>query len=252
MKKRKNCLWIGLPAYNEEKAVKKVLLSIHSLKRKLNNISNLKVIIFNDGSTDNTEKETLEFKKKLNIKIINNTKNQGLGIGIFSILRFFVNNALNNDKLVLMDCDNTHNPNQIIKMLEKAKGRESFIVIASRFIKNSNVNNIPTLRNILTITAYSTLNILFKTKGIKDFTSGYRMYDKIAVKKFFKIIGNNYKPLSSFAMQLEILLQVRKTKITFLEIPIILDYDKKPTKSKMNVIKTILSYLKLITLRLIN
>ena len=64
-----NCtIWIGLPAFNEEKAIKKVLKSIISLKKKINKI---RVIIVNDGSKDKTLLNAKKFQKKLNIKIIN-------------------------------------------------------------------------------------------------------------------------------------------------------------------------------------
>jgi len=247
MKKNKFFIWIGLPTYNEEKAIKDVLTSIYRIKKKIN----VKIIIFNDGSTDETLNNINKFKRKINIHIINNKRNQGLGIGIFSILKMFNQKSSNNDKLVLMDSDNTHNPNQIIQMLKKASGQSSYVVIASRFKKRSKVSNIPILRNFLTYIAYFTFNLLFHTKGIKDFTSGYRMYDKKAVTNFFQNIGKNYSPLQSFAMQLEIVLQIRKSNTIFLEIPIILDYQKKPTKSKMKILKTVLSYLKLIILRII-
>ena len=46
-------IWIGLPAFNEEKAIKKVLTKIVKLKEKFKN-KEIKVIIFNDGSTDDT------------------------------------------------------------------------------------------------------------------------------------------------------------------------------------------------------
>ena len=87
------------------------------------------------------------------------------------------------------------------------------------------------------------------TKGIRDFTSGYRLYDKKTIEKFFSIIGNKYLPAAGFEMQLEILLKLKKTNVNFFEIPIILDYKKKPTKSKMKIFKTILNYLKLIFLK---
>ena len=73
-----NCtIWIGLPAFNEEKAIKKVLKSIISLKKKINKI---RVIIVNDGSKDKTLLNAKKFQKKLNIKIINNKKNKGVSI----------------------------------------------------------------------------------------------------------------------------------------------------------------------------
>jgi dolichol-phosphate mannosyltransferase len=90
------------------------------------------------------------------------------------------------------------------------------------------------------------------TKGIRDFTSGYRLYDKKTIEKFFLIIGNKYRPAAGFEMQLEILLKLRKTNVNFFEIPINLNYKNKPTGSKMNIIKTILNYLILIILRIFN
>ncbi len=78
------------------------------------------------------------------------------------------------------------------------------------------------------------------------------MYDKKTIDKFFQVTGKSYIPSAGFEMQLEILLKLRKSSINFYEIPIILDYKKKPTGSKMNVIKTIINYLKLIILRIFN
>lgn len=243
-----NCtIWIGLPAFNEEKAIKKVLKSIINLKKKINKI---RVIIVNDGSKDKTLLNAKKFQKKLNIKIINNKKNKGLGNALYTLILFFKKKSIGDDKLVLMDCDNTHDPNQIITMLRKVEKKDNFVVIASRFQKGSLVKNVPFLRNILSLTAFIIFNIFFMTKGIRDFTSGYRLYDKKTIEKFFSIIGNKYLPTAGFEMQLEILLKLRKTNINFFEIPIILDYKKKPTASKMNVIKTIFNYLKLIILRI--
>ena len=90
------------------------------------------------------------------------------------------------------------------------------------------------------------------TKGTRDFTSGYRLYDIKAINKLFSIIGKKYIPAAGFEMQLEILLKLKKTNVNFFEIPIILDYKKKPTVSKMNIMKTIFNYLKLIIVRIFN
>ena len=239
--KKKYTIWIGLPAYNEEKAIKNVLTSINELKS-----NNIKIIFFNDGSTDKTIYNCKKFKKNLKIKIINKKRNHGLGIAVYCIMKFFKKNCFNNDKLILMDCDNTHNPNQIFQMVKKGNNKKNFIVIASRFQKESKVINVPLIRNFLSYTAFFIFNIIFRTKGVKDFTSGYRLYDKQAINNFFNIVGSKYKPTSGFEMQLEILLQLKKSNTQFLEIPISLDYKKKPTDSKMKIIKTIFNYLKLI------
>ena len=57
-----NCtIWIGLPAFNEEKAIEKVLSSVLNLKKR---IKKIKVIILNDGSKDDTLINAKKFKKK--------------------------------------------------------------------------------------------------------------------------------------------------------------------------------------------
>ncbi len=243
--KKKRYIWIGLPAFNEEIAIKKVLQSIIEINRKIN----LKVIIFNDGSKDKTVENAKKFKKYLKIIIIDNMNNKGLGAGIFSLISFFNKNGKLNDKLVLMDCDNTHDPKQIFQMEKKINMNKNAVIIASRYQKNSQVNNVPFFRKRLSDIAFIVFNIFFRTKGIKDFTCGFRMYDKTSIKNFFCNLEKNYNPPNGFEMQLEILLKLRKKNVLFDEIPIKLNYEKKPTESKMKVFKTIIDYLKLIFLK---
>ena len=243
--KKNYTIWIGLPAFNEEKAIEDVLKAIKKLKKK-----NTKILIFNDGSKDKTVINSKKYKHKINLKIMDNKKNQGLGVAVYSIMNFFRKKAQNNDKLVLIDCDNTHDPNQISDMIKKTEKKSNFVVIASRFQKKSVVKNVPFLRIILSYVAFITFNIIFKTKGVRDFTCGYRMFDKLAINNFFNIVGPRYKPTSGFEMQLEIILKLRQINTLFFEIPIFLDYKKKPTKSKMKIAKTIFNYLKLIFSRI--
>ena len=76
--------WIGLPAFNEEKAIKNVLISITKLK-----LNNIRVILFNDGSSDKTIDNCKQFEKRLRLNIIDNKQNQGLGVAVYSIMKFF-------------------------------------------------------------------------------------------------------------------------------------------------------------------
>ena len=79
--KKKYTIWIGLPAFNEEKAIEDVLISIEKLK-----IKNTKTLVFNDGSTDKTVLNLKKYKKRINLKLIDNKKNQGLGIAVYSLI----------------------------------------------------------------------------------------------------------------------------------------------------------------------
>tara|TARA_Y100000590_G_scaffold245986_1_gene276366 strand:- start:1484 stop:2227 length:744 start_codon:yes stop_codon:yes gene_type:complete len=240
---KKYSIWIGLPAFNEEKAIKKVLESLIKLEKKIK--TNIRVIIYNDGSSDKTVNNAKIYRNKINLKIIDNKINKGLGEAIYSLILYFKKKSKINDKLILMDCDNTHDTNDILKMEKKANNKKNLLIIASRYQKGSKVKNVPFLRLLLSYLAFLVLNILYKTKGIKDFTSGYRFYDKFAINNFFRKIEKKYVPKQGFEMQLEIILKLRKSNVNFYEIPINLDYKKKPTDSKMKIFKTILSYLKI-------
>ena len=110
-----------------------------------------------------------------------------------------------------MDCDNTHDPQKILEMNNKIKEKENVVVIASRYQNGSKVKNVPFKRQILSHLAFITLNIIYKTKGVRDFTSGYRLYDKKAVNNFFLELKNNYMPKAGFEMQLELILKLRKS-----------------------------------------
>ena len=62
--KKNYTIWIGLPAFNEEKAIEDVLKSIKKLKLK-----NTKILIFNDGSKDKTVELILGLGKKQFLEI---------------------------------------------------------------------------------------------------------------------------------------------------------------------------------------
>ena len=126
---------------------------------------------------------------------------------------------------------------------------DAFVRISSNILYTPGFHVI-FLRVILSYLAFIVFNTIFKTKNVRDFTCGYRMYDKDAIKNFFNIIGSKYKPTSGFEMQVEIILKLRDITTSFFEIPIYLDYKKKPSESKMKVIKTIFNYLKLIANRI--
>lgn len=80
-----------IPAYNEEKRVSKVV----NLLKKSQLIN--KIIIIDDGSTDNTYKE---IKKIRGVKCIKNKKNKGKGKAIVTAL-----NKIDSDIIFLCDSD---------------------------------------------------------------------------------------------------------------------------------------------------
>ena len=93
---------IGLPAFNEENNINKLLDRIDNLKPLFG--KRLFVLVVNDRSTDNTESILKEYVKNFNyITYINHSKNMGLGKAMNTILKYAVNNFDENDIVRLED-----------------------------------------------------------------------------------------------------------------------------------------------------
>jgi len=93
-----------IPAYNEEKNIKNVL----NVLKKINIID--EIIVVNDGSTDNTEKEVLLF----DVKLVNFDKNLGKGAAVKRGIQI-----AKGDVLVLLDADLVgFTPNHFSKLVK--------------------------------------------------------------------------------------------------------------------------------------
>ena len=125
-------IWIMLPAFNEEKSLPSLIKKIYTLKKNKN--YKIKILIIDDGSTDNTIKIAHKLVKKNDLIIVSHDINRGLGETERDGFEYIVNNANDEDFVVRMDCDDTHEPSYIPHLLnEIQKGYD--VVNTSRFAK---------------------------------------------------------------------------------------------------------------------
>ncbi len=194
---------IGIPAYNEENNIAKILV-------KLQNVTN-KIIVCNDGSTDSTS----EIADKMGAIVINHPKNLGYGAAIRSI--FSKACELDADVLVTFDADGQHRIEDINKVLKPIECNDADIVIGSRFLDDN--EKIPAYRKfgINIITKMS--NITTKKK-ITDSQSGFRAYNKKALQEI--ITSDNGMGVST-----EILIKANKKSLRVIEVPITIMYEGK-------------------------
>ncbi|MGH7747381.1 MAG: glycosyltransferase family 2 protein, partial [Candidatus Dormibacteria bacterium] len=126
-------LVIGIPAYNEEKNIAKIIVKLQKLSDK--------IIVCNDGSTDLTG----EIAEKMGAEVINHKKNLGYGGAIRSI--FLKAKDLDSDILVTFDADGQHRVEDIQTVIEPVIKNEADIVIGSRFI-NDDSKDVPQYRRL--------------------------------------------------------------------------------------------------------
>lgn len=144
-----------------------------------------------------------------------------------------------------MDADDTHGPGLILRMTRMIREGHD-VVIASRYRIGSRVIGLSRSRKILSLGASLLFRLLLPTKGVTDFTSGFRAYRAQVIKDALAKYGSDFIEREGFACMVDVLLKVRKMPVVFGEVPFILRYDRKDSKSKMDVPKTIISTLNLL------
>ena len=109
---------------------------------------------------------------------------------------------------------------------------------------------VPAGRRLLSFGASVVFRLLFPTRGVRDYTSGYRAYRATAVKRMFDAYGEDFINRPGFSCMVDVLLKMRQHPLLIGEAPLILRYDMKEGASKMAVGKTVRETLQLIGERL--
>lgn len=192
---------IGIPAYNEEKNIAKILVKLRKVSDRM--------IVCNDGSSD----MTAEIAEKLGAIVINHPKNLGYGAAIRSI--FLKAKELEPDILVTFDADGQHRIEDIQSVIEPIIKGEADIVIGSRFLDKN--ENIPTYRR-LGISAITKVSNIATKQKITDSQSGFRAYSKKAIQQ---LTPSDY----GMGVSTEILIKADKMNLKIVEVPIKILYE---------------------------
>ena len=195
---------IGIPAFNEEKNIAKIIVKLKKIYDE--------IIVCNDGSADLTG----EIAENLGAIVINHKQNLGYGAGINSIIK--KSKEIDTDILVTFDADGQHKVEDVIKVIEPIKNGDADLVIGSRFLSKTK-EKIPEYRKI-------GINIITKVtnaglkKKITDSQSGFRAYSKDLISKL---------DISDMGMGIstEILIKTNSLGFRIAEIPITILYEGK-------------------------
>ena len=192
---------IGIPAYNEEKNIGKI---ITSLKKITNSI-----IVCDDGSSDMTSKIATE----LGATVIKHEKNKGYGAAINSIFKKCNEEGV--DVLVTFDADGQHRIGDLEKILKPIVEDEADIVIGSRFLDDE--SDVPNYRKLGIKVITQVTNASIKQK-LTDSQSGFRAYSKHVLEKL------NLTD-KGMGISTEILIKSSNHGFKIAEIPIKISYE---------------------------
>lgn len=228
-----------LPYYNEELNIGALIDEWNLQKQALSeNGYKLVVVAIDDCSKDNTKNVILKKAEEYdNVILEPHATNKGLCGGLNTAISYFIKHGTQEDFMVLMDGDNTHNPSYIHSMIRKILNEKN-CVIASRYCKDSGVVGVASHRVFMSDMAKYYYSFVLKVPGVKDYTCGYRLYTFDIINKLVSEFGENPIVEKSFACMMELLYKLYMVGCKFDEVGFELRYDNKLGASKMQVLNT--------------
>ena len=198
-------IMVCIPAYNEEGRIGKIIEEANKFGTR--------VIVFDDGSTDNTA----EISRNNGATVLKNEKNEGYGKAISGLLRFAKENDV--DIMVTIDSDGQHDPSQIPSIISPLLNKECDIVIGSRFIREHDTHRIPRYRKFGIKTITKAIQIA-SYNSITDAQSGFRAYNKVALTKL-RLYDKG------MSVSTEILIEAKNQGLKVIEVPITVGYNSE-------------------------
>ena len=215
---------VGLPAYNEEKNIAKIIVQLKKVADQ--------IIVCDDGSTDLTSR----IAESLGTIVIKHPKNLGYGSAIRSI--FLKAREINSEILVTIDSDGQHKIEDVEKVVKPVIDGRADISIGSRFLDKD--DNAPKYRklgiNIITKVTNSSLS-----EKITDSQSGFRAYNN-------KVLQALTPSDSGMGISTEILIKSSNLGFKIAEVPTEIQYEgdtssQNPVSHGTGVLLSTLKYI---------
>ncbi len=197
-----------IPTYNEIENIEKMIRKVFSLPDIFH------VLIVDDGSPDGTAAKVKELQLQFTDKLFIEERKGKLGLGTAYIHGFKWALAKSYDYIFEMDCDFSHNPDDLIR-LQKACENGADIAVGSRYVKGGNVSNWDNKRIFLSYCAsiYVRLILWF---NVKDTTAGFKCYKR----KVLETINLDAIKFMGYAFQIEMKYRAYKKGFKIAEVPI--------------------------------
>jgi dolichol-phosphate mannosyltransferase len=211
-----------IPTYNEKENIEKMLNKVFSLSYPFH------VLIIDDGSPDGTaaivKKHQEQHKDALHL--IERTGKLGLGTAYIKGFEWAIANQY--EYIMEMDCDFSHNPDDLIRLLDACKKDGADMSVGSRYVKGGAVKNWPADRVLISRGA-SLYVRLITWMGVNDTTAGFVCYKR----KVLETIDLSKIRFIGYAFQIEMKFATKKLGFTIKEVQILF-VDRLEGVSKMS------------------
>ena len=211
-----------IPTYNEKENVEKMIRTILGYEH------NFHILIIDDASPDGTASIVKKIQNEYPTQLYIEERKGKLGLGPAYIHGFKWAIAHNYTYVFEMDCDFSHNPEDLIRLKNALTEQKAHLSIGSRYCKGGETENWPLGRILMSYFASVYVRMVLFI-SIKDTTAGFKCYHKDVLQK----IDIDSIPFKGYAFQICMKYAAIKHGFKLIEIPIIF-IDRELGTSKMN------------------
>lgn len=210
-----------IPTYNERENIEKMVRKVFSLSVPFS------LLIVEDNSPDGTASIVRSLQKEFpeQLHLLERKGKLGLGTAYIAGFKWALEN--NYDLIFEMDCDFSHNPDDLEKLYDAVK-RGADVAIGSRYISGINVVNWPLGRVLMSYFASLYVRLITGMK-VMDTTAGFKCYRR----KVLQTIDFENIKLKGYGFQIEMKFTAWKHGFYIVEVPIVFT-DRKEGTSKMS------------------
>ena len=210
-----------IPTYNEKENILAMLDKVMSLSTVFD------VLVVDDNSPDGTAQMVKErMANESRINLLENGNKNGLGTAYIAGFKWCLER--NYEYIFEMDCDFSHNPDDLIRLHDELQKPDNDMVVGSRYVGNVvNVVNWPMSRVLLSYFASAYVRFFTQMK-LADATAGFVGY----TNELLSSIDMSRIKFRGYAFQIEMKYTAHSLGKTIKEIPIIFT-DRTAGESKM-------------------
>lgn len=215
-----SAVFVVVPAYNEGRVIRSTLQALINL--------NYSIVLVDDNSTDDTRQSVSD----LPIYYLRHPINLGQGAALQTGTTFALQQGAK--IIVHFDADGQHRAEDISNLVEPILREEADIVLGSRFLRKEHKYAVPALRRIF-LQAAVWVNWLMTGLRLTDAHNGLRALTR-------KAAGEIYLQENGFSHASEILIQIRRLELRFVERPtkvIYSNYSKAKGQSLWNALNIV-------------
>lgn len=211
-----------IPTYNEKENIEKMIRRVMLLQ------GDYHLLIVDDGSPDGTAEIVKRLIPEFSGRLFIEERKGKLGLGTAYIHGFRWSLARNYNYIFEMDCDFSHNPDDLNRLYAACAEGGADVAVGSRYVKGGEVKNWP--MNRLFISYFASVYVrMILWFGVRDTTAGFKCYKA----KVLATIDLDKIRFVGYAFQIEMKYTAWKLGFKIVEVPIVFT-DRTEGVSKMS------------------